>query len=62
MEILGIHNYITESTIYGDWSCTTYKITEDPYKVINNFVEAQEKEKIMESIALNLVTSAQTPD
>ena len=28
MEILGIHNYITESTIYGDWSCTTYKITE----------------------------------
>lgn len=43
MEILGIHNYITESTIYGDWSCTTYKITEDPYKVINNFVEAREK-------------------
>jgi hypothetical protein len=43
MEILGIHNYITESTIYGDWSCTTYKITEDPYKVINSFVEAQEK-------------------
>lgn len=43
MEVLGIHNYITESTIYGDWSCTTYKITEDPYKVINNFIEAQEK-------------------
>lgn len=40
MEILGIHNYITESTIYGDWSCTTYKITEDPYKVIDSFVEA----------------------
>ena len=43
MEALGIHNYITESTIYGDWGCTTYKITEDPYKVINNFIEAQEK-------------------
>ena len=43
MEVLGIHNYITESTIYGDWGCTTYKITEDPYKVINNFIEAQEK-------------------
>ena len=24
MEVLGIHNYISESTIYGDWSCTTY--------------------------------------
>ena len=43
MTALGIHNYITESTIYGDWSCTTYEITEDPYKVINNFIEAQEK-------------------
>lgn len=43
MEALGIHNYIAESTIYGDWSCTTYKITENPYKVINNFIEAQEK-------------------
>lgn len=43
MEVLGIHNYITESTIYGDWSCTTYKITEDPYKAINNFIDASEK-------------------
>ena len=43
MEALGIHNYITESTIYGDWGCTTYEITEDPYKMINNFIEAQEK-------------------
>ena len=43
MEVLGIHNYISESTIYGDWSCTTYEITEDPYKVINSFIEAQEK-------------------
>lgn len=43
MEVLGIHNYITESTIYGDWSCTTYKITEDPYKAINSFIDASEK-------------------
>ena len=43
MEVLGIHTYFTESTIYGDWGCTTYKITEDPYKVIDNFVETKEK-------------------
>lgn len=43
MEALGISHYICRSTIYGDWSCTTYKITEDPYKVIDNFVEASEK-------------------
>lgn len=43
METLGISTYFTESTIYGDWGCTTYKITEDPYKVINNFIEAEEK-------------------
>ena len=43
MEALGISTYFTEDTIYGDWGCITYKITEDPYKVINNFVEAEEK-------------------
>ena len=43
MEVLGIHNYITESTIYGDWGCTTYEITEDPYKVISSFIDASEK-------------------
>lgn len=43
MEALGIHNYITESTIYGDWSCTTYGITEDPYKVVDYLAEAFEK-------------------
>ena len=43
MEVLGIKHYICENTIYGDWGCTTYEITEDPYKVINNFIEAQEK-------------------
>lgn len=43
MEALGIHNYITENTIYGDWSCTTYGITEDPYKVVDYLAEAFEK-------------------
>ena len=43
MEALGIHNYIAESTIYGDWSCTTYGITEDPYKVVDYLAEAFEK-------------------
>lgn len=43
MEALGIEHYFTESTLYGDWDCTTYKIAEDPYKVINNFAEAEEK-------------------
>lgn len=43
MEALGIQNYLTEDTIYGDWSCTTYKITENPYRVIDNFVKASEK-------------------
>lgn len=36
MEALGIHNYIAESTIYGDWGCTTYKIAEDPYKIVDD--------------------------
>lgn len=42
MEALGISHYICRDTIYGDWSCTTYKITEDPYKVIDNFIGAAE--------------------
>lgn len=45
MEALGIYNYITENTIYGDWSCTAYKITEDPYKVVNNLAEAIAKDE-----------------
>lgn len=44
MEALGISHYLCKNTIYGDWSCTTYKITEDPYKVIDNFIELLEKE------------------
>ena len=45
MEALGISTYFTESTIYGDWGCSTYKIEENPYEVVNNFVEAYENEE-----------------
>ena len=27
MDLLGFTNYISESTIYGDWSCSTYKVS-----------------------------------
>lgn len=31
MEVLGIHNYMTRDTLYGDWSCTTYNMdTKEP--------------------------------
>ena len=43
METLGINTYFTRSTLYRDWGCGTYKIKEDPYKVIDNFVEAEKK-------------------
>lgn len=38
MEALGINNYITENTIYGDWSCTTYA-TENPQKAVDDLAE-----------------------
>lgn len=44
MEALGISTYFTESTIYGDWGCSTYKIEENPYEVVNNLVEAYEED------------------
>lgn len=43
MEALGISTYFTKDTICGEWDCTTYEITENPYKIINNFVEVSEK-------------------
>lgn len=43
MEALGISTYFTEDTIYGDWGCTTYKISDDPKEVIDKFAEAEEK-------------------
>lgn len=48
MEVLGIHNYISKSTIYGDWSCSTYQ-TEEPkefmesvLRILNDNLENEE--------------------
>lgn len=30
MDLVGFTEYLCDSTIYGDWSCTTYQIKEDP--------------------------------
>lgn len=35
MEILGIKTYLTRSTKYGDWSCTTFKKQDN--SVLGNF-------------------------
>lgn len=35
MEALGIHNYITNSTIYGDWNCHTFE--KKTHKVLGRF-------------------------
>lgn len=35
MEALGIHNYLSSNTIYGDWSCTTYNT--DTKEVLGHF-------------------------
>lgn len=35
MEALGLENFISADTIYGDWSCTTY--TKGSHKVLGNF-------------------------
>lgn len=51
MEILGITTYISESTIYGDWSCTTWKTPridietqiEELNGLYNNLYEAEEE-------------------
>ena len=51
MGVLGIHNYISESTIYGDWGCTTYQTEEEPkellesiLRVLNDNLENEEYE------------------
>lgn len=44
MEALGIKRYICESTIYGDWGCTTYKVDTDPVKIIDSMAESYAKE------------------
>ena len=35
MEALGLKNFISESTIYGDWTCTTFKVKGNPIKAIH---------------------------
>lgn len=39
MELLGFKNYLTQSTIYGPWSCTVYNINKlgKPVNKIGNF-------------------------
>ena len=36
LDVLGFTNYVSESTIYGDWSCTTYST---PRKDVENQIE-----------------------
>lgn len=38
---LGINHSIVESTIYGDWSCGTYKVDENPRKLIDRLVKEE---------------------
>lgn len=38
MEALGINTYMTHSTIYGDWSCSTYS-TDNPKKAVDDLAE-----------------------
>lgn len=38
---LGINHSIVESTIYGDWSCGTYKVDENPRKLIDRLVKKE---------------------
>ena len=38
MEVLGIHNYISKSTIYGDWSCSTYQTKEEPKEFMESIL------------------------
>ena len=38
LEALGLNTYITESTIYGDWGCTTFA-TKNPKKVVDDLAE-----------------------
>lgn len=38
MGVLGIHNYISESTIYGDWGCTTYQTEKEPKEFLESIL------------------------
>lgn len=50
MEVLGIHNYISKSTIYGDWSCTTYQTEKKPKKLLEDILQTL-KDGIREDLA-----------
>lgn len=43
MQILGFTNIISEQTIYGDWSCTTYETDEDPKEAIRKIADLQKQ-------------------
>lgn len=59
MKVLGLHNYISESTICGDWSCTTYLIKNQkrtPKDIISeinndNYINSNELMKLGEFCA-----------
>lgn len=38
MGALDIHNYISESTIYGDWGCTTYQTEKEPKEFLESIL------------------------
>lgn len=42
MELLGIKTYISKETLYGDWSCTTYKTDENPKELIDRIATYNE--------------------
>lgn len=49
MSKLGISHFIIKSTIYGDWSCTTFKTIDDPYynlKALEDAYDSDEYVKI----------------
>lgn len=70
MEVLGIHNYISESTIYG--GCTTYQTEEEPkellesiLRVLNDNLEDEEYGELPipdEAIGVFLLDDAYNPD
>ncbi|MGM9532816.1 hypothetical protein [Intestinibacter sp.] len=48
MKVLGITNYISERTIYGDWMCETYRIKENPIDTIDSIVEANRQDNYID--------------
>ena len=48
MKTLGVSHYISGSTIYGDWSCTTFQTTNDPYYNLEAFEDALDSNEYVE--------------